>query len=357
MKRIKKRIPRPLKYAIALVYIFTRSILRGLPSREITLNLAGVLPPPGSKKIVHGGKVKLLHLRERFGDTWRRFNIAYFVSSGLPFAPAIWIRIYKFFGVKIVWNQNGVAYPGLYTQETVERINALMKPIHNADYVIYQTQFVKRCADAFLGAFKGPSSVIINPVDTKSFHPQETPLAMEPLMIIMSGNHFESKERMTVSIESVRALRGKGINAKLIIIGETGDEINEAWIEETGAFTQEQAPRLYQRAHILLHLKYLDPCPTVVLEALSSGLPVIALNSGGLPEMVDDKSGILISVPEDFERLHYPSAEEVASAIIKVKDNLTEFSLNARTQAMKFDKEVWLKKHEEIFGKLCQKSP
>ncbi|MBI2086875.1 MAG: glycosyltransferase family 4 protein [Candidatus Zambryskibacteria bacterium] len=353
---IKGYIPKFLKYPLITAYILYRCILRGLPKKTIALNLAGVLPSKESLKVVHGGKVKLLHLRERFGDTWKRFNLAYLVSSGLPFAPNLWIKIYKLFGVKIFWNQNGVAYRALYPEKTVERINGLMRPMHKADYVIYQTEFVKRCADKYLGEFKGASSVIINPVDTKHFKPRETALPDEPLMIIMSGNHFESKERMDISVGAIRELGERGINTKLIIIGEADYEMQEEWIEKTGAFTQEEAPRLYQKAHLLLHLKYLDPCPTLVLEAMACGLPVISSASGGLPEMVDNKSGVLIPVVEDFENLHYPSAGEVASAIVKVKESYKEYSENARKQALKFDKEVWLDKHEEIFNHLCRKS-
>jgi glycosyltransferase involved in cell wall biosynthesis len=323
---------------------------RGSPSKEIKLNLAGVLPPLGS--IVHGGKVKLLPLRERFGDTWRRFNLAYFVSSGLPFAPSIWIKLYKLFGVKIVWNQNGFAYPALYTKEVIQNIHSLFKPIHLVDYIIYQTEFTKRCAEKFIGQISVPSTILINPVDTKFFKPRATPLSLEPLTILMLGNHFESEERMRVSIESMRKLREKGINLKLIIIGKCEREFEEDWIEKKGPYLQSEAPALFQSAHIFLHLKYLDPCPTAVLEALASGMPVIGSRSGGMPELVNEDSGILIELPEDFEKLHYPTPLEVAEAILKVYKELAKYSEGARTQALKFDSTLWLNKHETIFHEL-----
>ncbi|MEK7148023.1 MAG: glycosyltransferase family 4 protein [Patescibacteria group bacterium] len=328
--------------------------MRGSPAKnKILVNLAGILPPPGSNQIIHGGKPKFLHIRERFGDSWKHFNIAYFGSSSLPFAPTIWMRIYKLFGVKVAWNQNGIAYPAVYPEKIVKRINNLLMPIHLSDYVIYQTEFVKRCADKYLGEFKGLSSIIINPVDTHHFKPREIPPPQEPLVIIMLGNHFESKERMDVSIRALKILREKGVDLKLMIIGRIQYDIEEDWIEKRGAYLQKDAPTLIQQAHIFLHLKYMDPCPITVLEALSCGLPIVALNNGGLPEMVDDNSGVLVSVLEDFEKLHYPSAEEVADAIIKIKDNYKGYSEAARNRAVKlFDKGRWLDKHREIFDKL-----
>ena len=34
-------------------------------------------------------------------------------------------------------------------------------------------------------------------------------------------------------------------------------------------------------------LKYKDPCPSYLVEAMSCGLPILYSNSGGLPEIVD----------------------------------------------------------------------
>ena len=121
-----------------------------------------------------------------------------------------------------------------------------------------------------------------------------------------------------------------------------------------GKFTREEAPQLYQKGHILLHLKSLDPCPNIVLEALASGLPVVGLNNGGMPELVSNSSGTLIPAEENFEDFSYPDSGEVANAIIQVRDNLDNLSRDAREQALKFDTEIWLKKHQEIFNKILK---
>lgn len=355
MKTIKKFVPQFVKRIIIFLYVLSRLILKGRSGDKIRLNLAGVLPPPG--KLVHGGKVKLLHLREYFNETWQNFNIAYFVSSGLPFAPDIWIRVYKLFGIKVVWNQNGFAYPALYPREVVDRVNGLFQSVHLCDYIVYQTEFTKRCTEKFIGEIQKPFSVLINPVDTDKFKPRTTPLEVTPWTILMLGNHFESKERMDTSIKALRILKEKGIDLKLIILGKCEQEFEEKWIEKRGPYLQEEAPALFQSAHIFLHLKYLDPCPTAVLEALSSGLPVVGSQSGGMPELVSINSGILIEVPEDFNQLYYPEAEAVAESIETIMRALPTYSSAARNEAVEqFDKKKWLKCHEEIFHKLCQKS-
>lgn len=344
-------LPKPLKYPLIGLYVIGRLALRGRSSPGIKMNLAGVLPVPDSGKIIHGGKVKLLHIRERFGDSWKYFNLAYFASSGLPFAPSLWLTLYRLFGVKTVWNQNGFAYPALYPPEIVQRVNSLMKPMFLADHVIFQTEFTKQCAERFLGKLPRSHNVIINPVDTEKFTPRETPLPTEPLTVLMMGNHFESKERWEVSLEALSLVRAE-IPLKLILLGKPDFETDEKWIEKRGSYLQKDAPALFREAHMFLHLKYLDPCPTTVLEAMASGMPVIGSRSGGMPELVSDTAGILLPVEEDFAKLRYPSARETANAILKIKDRLVEYGRGARESALSFDKKRWLAKHETIFNTL-----
>ena len=64
-----------------------------------------------------------------------------------------------------------------------------------------------------------------------------------------------------------------------------------------------------------LHPSILIPAHTVVIEALSCGLPVIGSASGGLPEMVAPSCGALIPVPLSWEKLITPTGEQLAAAV------------------------------------------
>ena len=67
-------------------------------------------------------------------------------------------------------------------------------------------------------------------------------------------------------------------------------------VRRTAAYRQEEAPAIYRSAHILLHSKYKDPCPTVPIEAMACGLPVLASNFSALPEVVaDSETGTLVA--------------------------------------------------------------
>ena len=117
------------------------------------------------------------------------------------------------------------------------------------------------------------------------------------------------------------------------------------------AFSQDEAVRLYQAHHLVLHPKYLDPCPTVAIEALATGLPVVGSVSGGMPELVPTGCGKLIPAPLVWDRLITPTGEEMAAAVAEISPRLEEYSAAARRHAeAAFDCHKWVEGHHRIFS-------
>ena len=335
------------------------SIIRRSDSRAPVISFGGILE---GRRLVHGGAVKLLHLRDAYAWDERTFNLLYLVSSAAPvFAQDLLDRCKKL-RIPLVWNQNGVAYPAWAGPDT-ERYNGPMRRLRaKADHVIYQTAFCRDSAELFLGHSGAASEVLFNPVDLKKFHPAADSTPASPLRLLSLGTHGYP-ERVLSAIRCVRALKDSGIDCLLTIAGRLGWRAGSAETRREIArldlgkavtvlpsFTQEEAVELYRRHHILLHPKYLDPCPTVVLEALSCGLPVIGSASGGLPEIVPPSCGTLIPVPLCWDRLITPTGEQLAAAVESLIPRLREVALAARSHAeTNFDGARWVERHASIF--------
>jgi glycosyltransferase involved in cell wall biosynthesis len=321
---------------------------------------------PGPADRAGGGIVKVQDLRRAFPNHPRGANLLYLVSSARPLFAARMARMARRAGARLVVNQNGVAYPGWHGPGW-ERTNEEMRELAAAaDHVIYQSAFCRESADRFLGPRDGPSSVLLNPVDTAVFTPAEGDPAPGALVLLLAGTH-EAFYRVRSAIETLARLRAGRRDARLIVAGRCAwrpgagaalDEAREAAralgvagaVEFRGPYTQAEAPGLLRSAHVLLHTKYNDPCPRLVAEALAGGLPVVYSASGGVPEIVGPGAGVGVPAPRDYERDHPPAAEALAEAVRQVDARRAEFARAARARAVAaLDVRPWIEAHRRIF--------
>lgn len=92
-----------------------------------------------------------------------------------------------------------------------------------------------------------------------------------------------------------------------------------------------------------------EACPLTAIEMMASGIPVICTNSGGLPELIDDKCGIIVDRTNLTQNLN--------QAIKKVYDNkelLENYSKNAKIKSQNFSREQYVAnfwKYLEKFNK------
>jgi len=311
---------------------------------------------------VRGGAVKLLSLQRAFRRDEKDFNVLYLVSSAPPHFAEDLVAECRRKNITVVWNQNGVGYPGWAGGEA-ERHNAPMRKLRaQADFVVYQSNFCVDSADRFLGAAEKPSRVLLNPVDLAKFHPADNVQRSAAPRLLAMGTHAY-RERVLAAIDAVRVLREQGIAATLTVAGplqwrgaeeETRRYVRSSRLDDAvlfrPAFQQDDAPQIYRAHDILVHPKYLDPCPTVVAEALACGLPVVGSATGGLPEMTNADCARLLSLPLVWDRMLTTSGEEFAAAIADVWRNIAASSLAARACAeKKFDAAAWTAAHREIF--------
>lgn len=350
--------------------------IRGYPARasfRASLKRRALQPPPGEAviafgapeagSVVHGGRVKLTHLTRSFRRDEKQFNILYLVSSALPEHAADLADWALACGAKLVWNQNGVAFPA-WAGGSCRSINApMIELMERASFVIYQSEFCRQSADRWLGPARAPSRVLYNPVDLETFSPAAEPPPRGCLQLLAAGTHNQSF-RVLGALEALRLLRGAGCDVRLTIAGalrwpRAESEVRRA-LEAAGlqssvrmlpAFSQAEAAALLRESHILLHLKYHDPCPTMVIEALACGVPVVGTDTGGMRELVGGDSGELIAVPQSWTVPAYPSPESIIAAIARIMSRWPDFSHAARLRAKQyFDAADWISAHKEAFA-------
>jgi glycosyltransferase involved in cell wall biosynthesis len=336
------------------------------PAGEIRVSYGHSKLPTSTERAV-GGIVKLQSLAKRYPNTRRRFNILYLVSSRLPEAPVLLARAARAKGAAVVVNQNGVAYPG-WSGRGWKRINAPMTALlRAASHVFYQSEFCRLAADEFLGVQPTQWEVLHNAVDTARFSPARTVID-RPLTLLLGGTQY-ARYRVEVALRTLAQVRRSVPDARLIVAGTlrwpsertpradadrlaTQLSIQDA-VDFIGPYTQAGAVEIYRRADLLLHTKYNDPCPTVVIEALACGLPVVYSRSGGVPELVGDAAGIGVPTVQTWERDVPPDPEALSHAIITVRRSFANYAAAARQRAVdRFDVIQWMERHARVFERL-----
>lgn len=369
---------KPLDY-VNLGWIWVRSFLPTYRRWQRGIDQSGIsvfygfdqTPVPGDKAA--GGIIKIQDLESLFPNHPFGANVLYLISSALPYFAVRMARMAQRAGAAVVLNQNGVAYPGWFGKGWKSHNRPMRQLFQIADHVLYQSRFCKFSADKFLGKPKGSCEILYNPVDTRIFLPPDNKRkAHKGPRLLIAGSHL-SYYRPKVAFDVLRYVLQKYPEARLVIAGRfkweddeerarqrLKDDIARLGITNSvdlrGAYSQIEAVDLFQKSDLLLHVKYNDPCPRLVLEAMACGLPVVYSATGGVPELVGRNSGIGVPGRLDWEREHPPDPKLMAEATLRVLENREKFSTAARARAVeKFDVAPWLRRHAEIFKRFRRK--
>lgn len=101
--------------------------------------------------------------------------------------------------------------------------------------------------------------------------------------------------------------------------------------------------KLYSDADVLINPTYADTFPTVNLESLACGTSVITYRTGGSPEAIDEKTGVVIEQGD---------VNGLVEAIYRMKEK-TLSSADCRKRAEEcFDKDKCFEKYVELYEKL-----
>jgi glycosyltransferase involved in cell wall biosynthesis len=316
------------------------------------------VPAPGERAA--GGTVKMQKLNARFPNSPTDFSILYLGTTWLPRDLRPMLAFARRRRVPVVANQDGVGYPGWAGDRTEEVNRPLRRVLRASTHVIYQSAFSKLSSDLFLGEPPGSWEILPNAVDVGLFAPATTRPSSGPVLIL--GGDQTQQYRLEVALRTMAVVVERHPDAQLLVTGRVVGPVEplldslglRGRVLLTGEYTQRVAPRVLRRGHLLLHTKVKDPCPTLVLEAMASGLPVVYPASGGTVELVGDDAGIGVPHPESWERDEPPAPEALADAVDKVLAHLDRFSAAARARAVeRFSLEPWLDRHAELFERLA----
>lgn len=185
---------------------------------------------------------------------------------------------------------------------------------------------------------------IPNPIDTELYAPQNMAEARKKLgidrsaKVILFGaaNITHTRKGIAYLVEALRLLKTDGADLEVVIFGK-----NKGFDLDTIPFKvhalgivkdQQQLAQIYNAADVFVLPSLEDNLPNMVMEALSCGTPVVAFNTGGIPDMVvHQQNGYLAEYKSATDMakgisyvLNSPDADQLSAAARKKV--LTDFS-------------------------------
>lgn len=205
-------------------------------------------------------------------------------------------------GIRIIQRLDGVYYPSQHG-ESYKELNKKIEYIYKnlVDTVIFQSQFSKLLCQEIMGLSCASQEFIIhNGTDTSIFYPNPNKISLSELPIFLTTGHIRSIAQIKPIVE---ALDSFDHPKKLIIAGQVNDEFKDYlkrdYIEHKQQLEMKQVAELLRTADVFLYSCLNPNCANSVIEAISSGLPVVGYDTGSMKEICHHSAYLLAHVSND----------------------------------------------------------
>ncbi|WIF72657.1 glycosyltransferase [Proteus vulgaris] len=180
-----------------------------------------------------------------------------------------------------------------------------------------------------------PVKVVNNGIDLTVFCPRESDFRqkyelVDKFLIMGAASVWSQRKGFKDFIEIAQKLPD---HYRLVMIGLTPDQIKSLPSNIIGIHRTNdpiELAELYSAADVFFNPTYEDNYPTVNLEAIACGTPVITYNTGGSPESVSSEHGFVV-------------AKGDLTAVIEVVKNLTQQPLTMGCLPAGFSKDYFVK--------------
>ncbi len=186
--------------------------------------------------------------------------------------------------------------------------------------------------------------VIKNGVDLGVFKPSVTNSGDS--FSVLAVSNVWNKEKGLADVIKLRKILSR--KYRITIVGLSEKQVTSLPDGILGIHSTQNVQELvdlYSKANVLINPTYADTFPTVNLEALACGTPVITYQTGGSPEAIDENTGIVVE---------QGNINAMAEAVIKICDNGKNYYTGYCRQRAEsfFGKDKCFEKYIELYNSL-----
>ena len=179
-----------------------------------------------------------------------------------------------------------------------------------------------------------------NGIDLNDFKPSK---AKNDKFSVLAVASFWTKDKGSEDLNELVKLLDKDI--EVVVVGNGSDKI-EGVKSISHTNNKAELVDLYSSAHVLINPTLDDNFPSVTIESIACGTPVVTYRTGGSPEIVDGKTGVVV------DKGNYKSMAEVVNRLYR---NYYFKSEDCVERSKRYSKEVMKKEYQKLYESLLGK--
>lgn len=215
--------------------------------------------------------------------------------------------------------------------------------------------------------YRGPIESISNGVDVERFQPGEPDLQLRSRLglddrpIVLYTGRLDAEKQMDVWLRAAAEVL-KSDTAQFVVGGNGAERPRlerlalelglSSSVRFIGYLSDVEFPELYRLADLFFITSPVELQSISTLEALASGLPVVAVDAGALPEIVaDGQNGYLVRAGD------WTAASDRIVALLADTQLRAQFGRASRTASLRHDLRQSISTYEEFLHTTAQKAP
>ena len=179
-----------------------------------------------------------------------------------------------------------------------------------------------------------------NGIDLNDFKPSKEKNKKFTVLAVAS---FWTKDKGSEDLNKLVKLLDRDI--EVVVVGNGSDKI-EGVKSISHTNNKAELVDLYSSAHVLINPTLDDNFPSVNIESIACGTPVITYRTGGSPEIIDGKTGVVV------DKGNYKAMAEVVNSLYK---NYYFRSEDCVERSKRYSKEVMKKEYQKLYESLLSK--
>lgn len=309
---------------------------------------------------------KLLKVYSKFA--MRNFNVVHFnFSPVLNNGSYLLLKLANRTGAGTLLNIHGIIqveylldhpHTSEYHRAMEESLINTLRACKNVNQIVTYSEFMRNQIVKWYELNNQDIAVIPNGVNIKKFVDLKGKLFLDGNPAILYVGYLSKFKSVDILIDAISKLRSILPNMKLHIVGRGSKEAELRLLAKNnqvqdmvifhGQASPEIVPLYYKAADFCVFPSIRDSFGLTLLEALASGLPVIASKRGGTPEVITHGEDGLLFEPDDENAL--------PNAILSLSQNTElrkKLSVNATKTSVKYSWEKIGEKYLSLYRSLC----